>query len=49
MSHSPENKVAASPAELALPIVDEAMAQRLRERMAAVEADLFVHASSRAP
>lgn len=40
---------AVSPAELALPIVDEAMAERLRERMAAVEADLFEHASSPAP
>ena len=40
---------APSPAELALPILDEDLADRLRERMAQVEADLFEHASSRAP
>lgn len=39
----------ASPAELALPIVDAALADRLRDRMAAVEEALFGHASSRAP
>ncbi len=38
-----------SPAELALPITDEALASRLRARMATVEAALFDHASSRAP
>ncbi|WP_372446617.1 polyprenyl synthetase family protein [Nocardioides faecalis] len=38
-----------SPAELALPIVDEALADRLRTRMATVEEALFSHASSRAP
>ncbi len=36
-------------AELALPITDEGLAQRLRERMAVVEAALFEHAQSRAP
>lgn len=36
-------------AELALPIVDDALAGRLRDRMAAVEEALFGHASSRAP
>jgi heptaprenyl diphosphate synthase len=41
--------VDASPAELALPITDEALATRLRERMTAVESALFEHASSRAP
>ncbi|HWJ08297.1 MAG TPA: polyprenyl synthetase family protein [Nocardioides sp.] len=40
---------APSPAELALPIVDDALAERLRRRMAAVEEALFDHASSRAP
>ncbi|KRB80225.1 geranylgeranyl pyrophosphate synthase [Nocardioides sp. Root190] len=40
---------AASPAELALPILDEALAERLRARMALVEEALFTHASSRAP
>ncbi len=39
----------ASPAELALPIVDTALAERLRERMATVEEALFGHATSRAP
>ena len=39
----------ASPAELALPITDTALADRLRERMGLVEAALFEHASSRAP
>ncbi|KRA30839.1 MULTISPECIES: polyprenyl synthetase family protein [unclassified Nocardioides] len=39
----------ASPAELALPIVDTALAERLRERMASVEEALFGHATSRAP
>jgi heptaprenyl diphosphate synthase len=38
-----------SAAELALPITDEALATRLRERMTAVESALFQHASSRAP
>jgi heptaprenyl diphosphate synthase len=36
-------------AELALPITDEALASRLRERMAVVEEVLFAHAQSRAP
>ena len=36
-------------AELALPIVDDALAGRLRDRMASVEEALFGHASSRAP
>ncbi|MCX6400340.1 MAG: polyprenyl synthetase family protein [Propionibacteriales bacterium] len=40
---------AASPAELALPIVDTALAERLRARMASVEEALFGHATSRAP
>ena len=35
--------------ELALPITDEALAARLRERMAVVEEALFEHAQSRAP
>lgn len=39
----------ASPAELALPILDIALAERLRERMATVEEALFGHATSRAP
>lgn len=39
----------ARPAELALPIVDEALAGRLRERLARVEEALFAHASSRSP
>jgi heptaprenyl diphosphate synthase len=39
----------ASPAELALPIDDTALADRLRARMATVEEMLFGHASSRAP
>ena len=34
---------------LALPVTDDALAARLRERMAAVEEALFEHASSRAP
>ena len=38
-----------SPAELALPVTDEGLAARLRERMAVVEAALFEHAQSRAP
>ncbi len=38
-----------SPAELALPVTDEGLAGRLRERMAVVEAALFEHAQSRAP
>ena len=38
-----------SPAELALPITDEALAGRLRDRMAEVELALFGHATSRAP
>lgn len=37
-----------SPAELALPITDEALAGRLRDRMAEVELALFGHATSRA-
>ena len=37
------------PAELALPIDDTALADRLRARMATVEEALYVHASSRAP
>ena len=40
---------AVSPAELALPIVDAALAERLRGRMAKVEEALFEHTSSRAP
>ncbi|WP_134765464.1 polyprenyl synthetase family protein [Nocardioides sp. 1609] len=36
----------ASPAELALPIGDEALAARLRERLADVEAALFEHTTS---
>ncbi len=40
---------APSPAELALPILDEALAERLRGRMATVEDALYAHASSRAP
>lgn len=40
---------APSPAELALPILDEALAERLRGRMAVVEEALYGHASSRAP
>ena len=36
-------------AELALPVGDAALAERLRQRMAVVEAALFEHASSRAP
>ncbi|WP_370290529.1 polyprenyl synthetase family protein [Nocardioides sp.] len=39
----------ARPADLALPIVDSALADRLRARLARVEEDLFDHASSRAP
>jgi heptaprenyl diphosphate synthase len=39
----------ARPAELALPIVDDALAERLRDRMALVEEALYAHASSRAP
>ncbi|GAA3655392.1 polyprenyl synthetase family protein [Nocardioides ginsengisoli] len=39
----------ASPAELALPIDDTALADRLRARMATVEEMLFGHATSRAP
>ncbi|TWH02971.1 heptaprenyl diphosphate synthase [Nocardioides sp. J9] len=39
----------ASPAELALPILDDALADRLRGRMAAVEEALYGHATSRAP
>jgi len=38
---------AQSPAEFALPIADTALAARLRERMAEVEAALFAHATSR--
>jgi heptaprenyl diphosphate synthase len=38
-----------SPADLALPITDDALAARLRDRMTAVEEALFEHASSRAP
>ena len=37
------------PPGLALPVTDEALAARLRERMAAVEEALAGHASSRAP
>ena len=40
---------APSPAELALPIADTALAERLRARMASVEDALFEHTSSRAP
>ena len=40
---------APSAAGLALPIDDDALAGRLRERMATVEGMLFEHASSRAP
>ena len=40
---------AAGAADLALPIVDEALAERLRERLGKVETALFDHASSRAP
>lgn len=36
-------------AELALPVTDEALAARLRERLAVVEEALFEHAQSRAP
>jgi heptaprenyl diphosphate synthase len=36
-------------ADLALPIVDDALAERLRTRLADVEAALFEHATSRAP
>ena len=36
-------------AELALPITDDALAARLRARLAVVEAALFEHAQSRAP
>ncbi|WP_435770026.1 polyprenyl synthetase family protein [Nocardioides sp. SYSU DS0651] len=39
----------ASPADLALPIADTALAERLRERLARVEEELFAHTSSRAP
>ncbi len=35
--------------EFALPIADDALAARLRERMAIVEKELFEHAQSRAP
>jgi heptaprenyl diphosphate synthase len=35
--------------EFALPITDEALAARLRDRMAVVETELFEHAQSRAP
>ena len=38
-----------SPAGLALPITDGALAARLRDRMAEVELALFAHATSRAP
>lgn len=38
-----------SPAELALPITDEGLAARLRERMTVVESALFEHSQSRAP
>ena len=38
-----------STAELALPISDQALADRLRERMTVVEQALFEHAQSRAP
>jgi heptaprenyl diphosphate synthase len=38
-----------STAELALPIADDALAARLRERMTVVEAALFEHAQGRAP
>ncbi|MEZ0577875.1 polyprenyl synthetase family protein [Nocardioides sp. MH1] len=48
-SDSPARKAPPSPAELALPITDDALAARLRDRMTAVEAALFEHASSRAP
>ena len=40
---------AGRPAELALPVTDEALAGRLRERMAVVEEALFAHTVSRAP
>jgi heptaprenyl diphosphate synthase len=43
------SQTAPSAAELALPITDEALAGRLRERMAVVEEVLFEHAQSRAP
>ncbi len=46
---TPHDVTAPSPAELALPILDEALAERLRARMAVVEEDLYRHASSRAP
>ncbi len=39
----------ARPDELALPIDDTALAERLRARLATVEEDLYGHASSRAP
>jgi heptaprenyl diphosphate synthase len=46
---SPETSTAGgpSPAELALPIDDEELADRLRERMATVETALFGHVSGR--
>jgi heptaprenyl diphosphate synthase len=44
-----ESSAQPSPAELALPITDDVLAARLRERMTAVESALFEHASSRAP
>jgi heptaprenyl diphosphate synthase len=43
------SQTAPSAAELALPITDEALAARLRERMTVVEEVLFEHAQSRAP
>lgn len=45
----PAGAVASAPAPLALPIDDDALAARLRERLARVEERLLAHASSRAP
>ncbi len=49
MSPASAPQAGASPAELALPVTDDALAARLRERMAVVEDALFSHTRSRAP
>ena len=46
---SPDRSAGPATAEFALPIPDSGLADRLRERMAAVEAALFAHASSPSP
>ena len=49
MTHASAPQAGASPAELALPVTDDDLAARLRERMAVVEEALFAHTASRAP